>query len=130
MRGMSGPAAIVLTVLLAALAVFQVALVAGAPLGRFAWGGGERVLSRRKRVGSVVAVVLYAAFAVLALFRAGVVGFLAEAPAIVVAMWVVVAYLAIGIVLNVMSRSLPERAVMTPVVLVLTGLALVVALGL
>lgn len=126
---MSAVAAIVFAVLLGLLAIFQIVLVAGAPIGHLAWGGQERVLSTRKRVGSVVAVVLYVGFALLALARAGLVGDAAGHPVVVVAMWVVVGYLALGIVLNAISRSRPERFVMTPVALLLAILALVVALG-
>lgn len=126
---MSAIAAIVFTVLLGLLAVFQVVLVAGAPIGHLAWGGQERVLSVRKRVGSVVAVVLYVGFALLALVRAGLVGAAADNVVVVVAMWVVFAYLSLGILLNAISRSRPERFVMTPVALLLAILALVVALG-
>lgn len=122
-------AAVVFTVLLALLAAFQIALVAGAPIGRFAWGGRDRVLDTRKRVGSVVAVVLYAGFAVLALTRAGVLFDARESLPVVIAMWVVVGYLALGVLLNALSRSRPERFLMTPVSLLLAILALVVALG-
>ena len=51
-------AAVVASVLLAGLAVFQVALIAGAPLARFAWGGQHRVLPTRLRIGSAVSVAL------------------------------------------------------------------------
>ena len=53
-------AALALTVLLALLAVFQLALALGAPLGHFAWGGAHRVLPRRLRIGSLVSIVIYA----------------------------------------------------------------------
>jgi hypothetical protein len=46
-----------------------------------------------------------------------------------VAAWVIVAYLALGIPLNAISRSKPERYTMTPVVIVLVVLGVVVALG-
>ena len=57
--------------LLGGLAVFQVLLIAGAPLGRFAWGGQNAVLPARLRIGSAVSIVLYAVFAVLMLQVAG-----------------------------------------------------------
>ena len=57
--------------LLAALAVFQGLLVAGLPLGRFAWGGQNEVLPANLRVGSAVSIALYAFFAVLILQAAG-----------------------------------------------------------
>jgi hypothetical protein len=124
-------AAVVFCVLLAALAVFQLALIAGAPLGHLAWGGQDRVLPRSKRIGSVVSVVLYAAFAVLALERVELIDVLPAGADLVVsiAMWVVFGYLVIGIPMNAISRSKPERYVMTPVVTLLAALALVIALA-
>lgn len=122
-------AAVILTLLLGLLAVFQIALAAGAPLGHFAWGGQERVLSTGKRVGSVIAVVIYALMAWLALTRAGVVGDLSEAPAVQIGMWVVFGYAALSVLPNAISRSRAEQAAMTPVSIVLALLALIVALG-
>lgn len=121
-------AAIVLTVLLALLAVFQLALALGAPLGRFAWGGAHRVLPARLRGGSLIAIVIYAVIALLALDRAGLVDLVPE-PVSVVGMWVAFAYFLVGIPLNAISRSRAERLTMTPVVAVLALLSLLVALG-
>ena len=112
----------------AALAVFQAALIAGARLGHFAWGGQHRVLPRNLRIGSIVSIVLYAFFAAIILQRAGVIAFL-PAPVADVGIWVVAAYLALGIPLNAISRSLPERLTMTPVVIVLFALVVTVAMG-
>ncbi|MER3388578.1 MAG: hypothetical protein RJQ01_00970 [Microcella sp.] len=125
---MTTAAAIAFTVIMGGLAVFQLALVAGAPLGRFAWGGQYRVLPAGKRVGSVVSVVLYALFTVVVLQRAGLVDAL---PTIFVdiGIWVLVAYFALGIIMNGASRSRPERYTMAPLTLVLAVLALLVALG-
>ncbi len=114
--------------LLAALAVFQLALVAGAPLGRFAWGGQHVVLPSRLRVGSLVSVVLYALFALLLLQAAGVVSPLPDGAADV-GLWVLTGYLALGVALNAISRSRPERLVMTPVALALFAVCLVLARG-
>ena len=44
-------------------------------------------------------------------------------------MWVVVGFLTLGVLMNGISRSRPERFVMTPVVLVLALLALAIALS-
>ncbi len=121
-------AAVAVCVLLAALSVFQIVLVIGRPLGRFAWGGAHDVLPRRLRVASAVSIVLYGFFAVLVLDRADITDLLPDAAADV-GIWVLVGYLAIGVVLNGMSRSKPERNVMTPLVLLLFGLCLVVALS-
>jgi len=121
-------AAIALTVILAALSVFQLALAFGAPLGHFAWGGQHRVLPTRLRIGSLVSIVIYAVIAVLALDRAGVIDVVSD-PVSTVGMWVVFAYFVLGIPLNAISRSKLERYTMTPVVAVLAVLSLLVALG-
>lgn len=122
-------AAIALCIMLAGLALFQFALVFGAPLGHFAWGGADRVLPRSKRIGSVIAIVLYAVFAWAFLMRAGLVPVVVPEIVVDVATWVIVAYLALGIPLNAISRSRPERYTMTPIVLVLVVLGVVVALA-
>ena len=46
-----------------------------------------------------------------------------------VACWVLFGYFALGIVMNGISRSKPERNTMTPVSLLLAALVLMVALG-
>ena len=121
-------AAIALTVILALLAVFQLALVLGAPLGRFAWGGTHRVLPARLRIGSAVSIVIYAVIAVLALDRVGAIDLVPDVVS-TVGMWVVFAYFVLGIPLNAISRSRGERYTMTPIVAVLAILSLVVALS-
>jgi hypothetical protein len=108
--------------------VFQGLLVAGLPLGRFAWGGQNAVLPAGLRIGSAVSIGLYAVFAVLVLQAAGRLSLL-PAGFVDVAIWVLVGYFALGIVLNGISRSRPERLTMTPVVALLALSCLVVALG-
>jgi hypothetical protein len=120
--------AIVLIVLLALLAAFQLGLALGAPWGRLAWGGQERVLSPKRRGASAAAIVIYAVVAVIELDRAGVISVLPDLVSVIAA-WVVFAYLCIGVLMNLLSRSVPERAVMTPVAAVLAVLSLLVALS-
>ena len=121
-------AAIALTVILAALAVFQLALALGAPIGRFAWGGQHRVLPTKLRIASLVSIVIYAVIALLALDRAGVIDVVPDGVS-TVGMWIVFAYFVLGIPLNAISRSKAERYTMTPIVTVLAVLSLLVALG-
>ena len=121
-------AALAATVILAALAVFQAALIAGAPIGRFAWGGQHRVLPTKLRIGSVVSIVLYALFAIVILQRAELIDRIPDAIARV-GIWILAAYFVLGIVMNGISRSKPERNLMTPVCLVLAVLCLLVALS-
>ncbi|MGO2683330.1 MAG: hypothetical protein ACTIAA_03815 [Microbacterium sp.] len=113
-------------VLLAALAALQVLAALGLPLGRFVWGGQHKVLPTRLRIGSVVAVVIYAAIAAVLLSRAGVIPG-GDSAFVVVATWVVFAYFVLAILMNAISRSRPERFTMTPVAIVLAVAALIIA---
>ncbi|PXA72102.1 hypothetical protein [Cryobacterium arcticum] len=122
-------AAILFTVLMAGLIVFQAALIAGAPLGHLAWGGQDRVLPVQKRLGSAISIGLYLIFAVLVLQRAGLANVLPWPGVVVVATWVLAGYFALGIVLNAVSRSKPERLTMAPLSAVLMVLTVIVALS-
>ncbi|MCW2534874.1 MAG: conserved rane protein of unknown function [Modestobacter sp.] len=119
--------ALVGAALLGCLAVFQLLLVAGAPLGRFAWGGQNVVLPTSLRIGSAVSIALYGLFALLILQTAGAVTVLPRGL-VGVAIWVLTAYFAVGVAMNAASRSRRERLVMTPVVLALAVACLVLAL--
>ncbi|WP_400994851.1 hypothetical protein [Agromyces sp. GXQ0307] len=121
-------AAILLTVILAALAVFQLALALGAPIGRFAWGGQHRVLPAGLRIGSLVSIVIYAVIVLLAFDRVGAIDIVPDVVS-QVGMWVVFGYFVLGIPMNAISRSRAERVTMTPVVAVLALLSLIVALS-
>lgn len=122
------PFALALTVVLAALAAFQLALILGAPLGRFAWGGQHRVLPARLRIGSAVSILIYALIDVIAWDRVQAIDVLPD-PFSQVAMWVIFAYFALGILLNAISRSRPERYTMVPVTIVLAVLSFFIAMG-
>ena len=120
-------AAAVGVALLGGLAVLQLLLVAGAPLGRFAWGGAHVVLPRTLRIGSAVSVALYAVFALLMLQAAGALAVLPRGLA-GVGIWVVTVWLAVGIGMNAVSPSRAERLLMTPTSVVLAVVGLVLAL--
>lgn len=121
-------AAIVACAVLAALTVFQAALIAGAPLGRFAWGGQHDVLPTKLRIGSAVSIALYVLFAYVALAKAGLAPPLLNETFTSVSAWVLTAYFALGVVMNGISRSKPERLIMTPTALLLAALYLVLSL--
>ena len=123
-------AAVVAYALLGALVVLQIALAAGAPLGHLAWGGTYRVLPRGLRIASAVSVLVYALFAwiiagaVASLDRFG--DYIPDKPP---GIWVLTGYFGLGVVVNLVSRSRPERLVMTPVAAVLCACCLVIALA-
>lgn len=122
------PFALVLTVALAVLAVLQIALILGAPIGRFAWGGQHEVLPARLRIGSAVSILVYALIALIAWDRVGAIDVF-PAPFSEIAMWVIFVYFVLGIAVNAISRSKPERYTMAPLSLVLAVLSFLIAMG-
>lgn len=126
---MSTAAAIVAVLLLAAVAVFQLALAIGAPWGAAAWGGRNRgVLPRRLRISSAVAgLVIYPLLIVLVLDAAGWVTIPALDGAGSLPMWILTVLLGVGALANFASRSPVER-IWGPVALVAGLCCLVLAL--
>lgn len=112
-------AAIVICVLLSLLAVMQLLLALGLPIGRFAWGGQYETLPVGMRVASLVSIALYAFFASIALQKAGITNFYKNQKFVNVSIWVIVGYSTLGILMNAASRSDSERNVMTPTVIIL-----------
>ena len=122
-------AAVAACTVLAGLAIFQGALIGGASLGRLAWGGQHDVLPTGLKVGSAVSIILYALFGYAAVAKAALVPPLVSESFTSVSIWVLTAYFALGVIMNGISRSKPERLIMTPIALVLAALYLILAVG-
>lgn len=120
-------AAIAFVVLITLLAAFQLALACGAPWGQFAWGGQHPgTLPRAYRIGSGASILIYGFFATIIADRAGLIA--VYPPEFVqVAAWFVFGFLSLGVISNALSRSKPERLVMTPIAIALAALSLSVA---
>ena len=121
--------ALIASLVLLLLSVFQIALIAGAPIGKFAWGGMNNILPVKLRVASIVSIVLYILFTIFILSKSGLLPLITSPVLIDVSMWVIAAYFVLGIGLNAISRSKKERMMMTPVVLLLAVNFLVVAIS-
>ena len=121
-------AALAAAVVLAGLVGFQLALVAGLPLGRYAWGGAHTVLPRGLRIGSAIATVVYVGAAFMILEAAGVTDLIASTELARNAVWVLAGLFGIGTLMNAISRSTKERR-MAAVALVLAVLSVLVARG-
>lgn len=119
--------ALLICVLLGLLSVFQTALVLGAPIGRYAWGGSHDVLPARLRIGSAISIVIYGLIAVVILDRAALLEVFANQSISEQGAWFITGYFALGTGLNALSRSAVERYTMTPLVVVLALLSVVVA---
>ena len=122
-------AALIAVVLFVLLALFQIALLLGAPWGEFAWGGQQKTLAPQRRAGSAVNIVLYGLMSLMLLSKAGYISSPAITPVLPFVLWFMVAFAAVGILLNAITRSRKERAVMLPTAIVLFVCQLIVALG-
>ncbi len=112
------PADLVLAVLLVLQACFQAALALGAPWGAAAWGGGtDGALPGGLRAASAVAAVLWLLLALVVARRLlGPVGRRRVLLGLAV-------YVSVGVLLNLVSPSVLERALWTPFTLVVAALA-------
>lgn len=114
---------------LMAIALFQVALALGAPLGRAAWGGAHDVLPTSLRIASAVAVAIWLLAALVVTARAGV-PIVPLSPGVARwGAWLVAGMLLVGAIMNFASSSTWERFGWAPLALVLAGLCLFVALN-
>lgn len=111
------------------LAVFELALAFGAPLGRAAMGGGHTVLPTGLRVAAGVATVFWPAAALVVLRRGGY--RVAAIPFRVArtGTWLLVGLLGLGVVMNLASRSPWERCLQAPIAATLAALCVGVARG-
>lgn len=112
--------------LIAVVVVFQCALIIGAPWGAFTMGGAfPGTLPPRMRVAAALSAALLALSGMVVAARAGI-AFPSWHRATRWAIWVVVAYMCVGVVLNAITPSAGERMVWLPVTIVLAVCALVV----
>jgi len=78
------------------LTCFQALLVAGAPLGRYAWGGQHEVLPRTLRRASAASIAIYVVIALIILARGTVIGHVFGEPVTRIGIWVLTGYFALG----------------------------------
>jgi hypothetical protein len=104
-------AAIVAAALLTMIAIFQIALALGAPLGEAAWGGRHQgVLPTGLRVASALAgIVIYPLIIVYVLVSAGLITAEWMPGTGAAGMWVLAGFFALGALANFASRSKRER---------------------
>lgn len=126
---MTDLAAILFAVITCGVIAFQIALALGAPWGAYAMGGA--VPGRyppRLRVAAIGQAVLLGVLAVIVLSSAGLieVAIVSDLPSLI---WIVVAFSAVSVGLNSISRSAGERRIWVPVALLMLGSSLIVAVG-
>ena len=113
----------------AGIALFQVALALGAPLGRAAWGGRQEVLPPSLRIASAVAVAIWLLAALVVAARAGVPIVPVQSDVARWGTWLVAGLSLLGAVANAASSSRWERFGWAPLALILAVLCLIVAIA-
>lgn len=122
--------ALILVGIQVCVAMFQLALALGAPMGEYAWGGqNEAVLPKRLRVASAVNIAVYAAIGGHYLAQSGILKPLLEPSLNTIANWVLVGFMALGLLMNGISKSKKERQMWVPVLLLSVVCSVIVALG-
>ena len=111
----------------AGIAVFEIALAAGAPWGHAAWGGANAHLSAAQRTGSAVAVVVWAAAALIVLGRAGLWSAGGQTRLFRWGTWFLAGVSGIAGLMNFASHSHWENLIFGPAALVLAALCILVA---
>lgn len=118
----------IFTVLCSLLIVFQLALVFGAPLGEYAWGGKyDGKLPMSLRFGSLLAVFVFAAGILSVIETAGIAHVLNLGGLDKFAVWVFFGLFAFSSIGNINSESEKEKMIMTPIAVFLCFSCFVIA---
>ncbi|MFC4402574.1 hypothetical protein [Gracilibacillus xinjiangensis] len=119
---------IVVAVICLFVALFQVFLALGYPLGEFAMGGYYKILPGKLRIVSAVNAIILLLFGFVFLLHSNIIsGFDFIATNIFV--WIITIFLGINTIANLISRSKKERYVMTPISVVAFILCLYITLA-
>src|SRR5690625_3742163 len=104
---------IVVAIIFVSIAVFQVLLSLGYPLGEFTMSGYYRVLPKKLRIVSAVSAIILLFMGFVFLQHTNVLNcfdFLSTN----ILVWVFAVYLGLNTLANLISRSKKERFIMTP----------------
>jgi hypothetical protein len=110
-------ASLIAAILLLGVVIFQIALVLGAPWGAWTQGGQtEGTLSAAGRVLAAISAGLLIVMALSVLARSGFGPFVRLPRRLITMMiWFTTIYSALGVVMNAVSSSAPERWAWTPI---------------
>lgn len=104
---------IIVTFMFISIAVFQVLLALGLPLGEFAMGGYYKVLPYKLNVVSAINAIILLVMGVVFLQHTNVINIFNVLPTNIL-VWVITVFLGLNTIANLISRSTKEKYVMTP----------------
>jgi hypothetical protein len=122
-------AANVATVLFGVVIILQLLIAAGIFPITMAWGGRQPKLTLLLRFASLASAVVLAAMAYIIRRRVGLVGGFPVPTAIKALSWATTAFMALNTLSNLSSVSKAEKAIFTPITLLLTLSCLLVSLS-
>lgn len=109
--------------------LFQLALVLGAPIGEYAFGGMHKgKLPVKYRIGSAFSIFIYLAIAGHYLAQAKVLNPLLTDDLNILVNWAIVGLNFLSLIMNSISRSRKERNTWVPVALLLLVCSIFIAL--
>ena len=117
--------------LFAVVALFQIALILGAPWGSLTQGGSHSSsLPATGRVIAVVSAVLVILMVLVVLARVGEGPFTSlSSTTLNIAFWITLAYTGLAVLMNLVKWSVPERLLWVPVTVALFSCLIVVSVG-
>lgn len=104
---------IVVVIMFVSIAVFQVLLSLGFPLGEFALGGYYKVLPIRLRIVSAVNAIILLLMGYIFLIHTNVFPGFSFLPTNIL-VWIITIFLGLNSIANLVSKSKKERLIMTP----------------
>ena len=120
-------AANIATLLFAVVIVLQILLAAGILPVSMAWGGRQPKLTPSLRFANIIAAILLGTFIFVIRYRAGLVGDGSIPAVIVVASWVISAFMAVNTLGNLTSLSTREKVIFGPITALLTLACLLIS---
>ena len=108
-------AALIAVVFFTVLSIFQLLLAIGLRLGKLAYGGKYEKLPTNMRI---VAIGIFVLASISVLERAGIIIIFNNQILTMIIVWIIAIYLAFNTLLNVLSKSKPEKLIMTPISLI------------
>ncbi len=121
--------AIIFSILIGIVILFQLALAAGMPLGSYAMGGKfPGKYPPAMRLACLIQVIILTLIALIVLSKSGLI-FIDWYSFTESAIWFVVAFSMIATIMNLITRSVWERRIWAPVSLLLLITSIIVAIG-
>ena len=103
----------IVAILFVSIAVFQVLLSLGFPLGEFAMGGYHKILPKKLRIASAANALILLFMGFVFLQHTNVLNGM-DFLSTNILVWVITVFLGLNAIANLISRSKKERFVMTP----------------